>query len=72
MWAVFPIQDLVGIDGKLRVENPNSERINVPSIPKHYWKYRFHIDMEDLIKEKEFNSKLKSLINNSGRSAITY
>lgn len=72
MWAVFPIQDLIGIDGKLRVENPNDERINVPSIPKHYWKYRFHMDMEDLMKQKEFNSKLKSLVLGSGRSSIIY
>lgn len=72
MWAVFPIQDLLGIDSKLRRENPNDERINIPSNPKHYWKYRLHVCLEDLIKEKEFNKKLKSMIIQSGRSLITY
>lgn len=72
MWAVFPIQDLIGIDGKLRVEDPNSERINIPSNPKHYWKYRLHIDLEDLIKEDEFNRKLKKMILDSDRGSIRY
>ncbi len=67
MWAVFPIQDLLGIDGNLRIENPHSERINVPSNPKHYWKYRLHINLEDLVKEDEFNRKLKKMILDSGR-----
>ncbi|HBM15940.1 MAG TPA: 4-alpha-glucanotransferase [Lentisphaeria bacterium] len=72
MWAVFPIQDLIGIDEKLRLENPNDERINVPSIPHHYWRYRLHLTLEDLMNEKEFNSKLRLLITTSGRNTIRY
>ncbi|HJO96069.1 MAG TPA: 4-alpha-glucanotransferase [Victivallales bacterium] len=72
MWAVFPIQDLLGINGELRKENPSDERINVPSIPKHYWKYRFHMDMEDLLKENDFNDHLKDIIQNSGRNIVEY
>jgi 4-alpha-glucanotransferase len=72
MWAVFPIQDLIGIDGELRLENPHSERINVPSNPKHYWKYRLHIDLEDILKEDKFNEKLKKIILDSGRGSTTY
>ena len=70
--AVFPIQDLIGIDGELRDEDTNSERINVPSNPKHYWKYRLHIDLKDLMKEDEFNGKLKKMILDSGRGSINY
>lgn len=72
MWSVFQIQDIVAIGGGLRVENPHSERINIPSNPKHVWKYRFHIFLEDLIKEDEFNKKLKKIIFDSGRGSITY
>lgn len=72
MWAVFPIQDLIGIDGDIRSENPHQERINIPGNPNHYWKYRFHINLEDLIKEEKYNKKLKKIILDSGRGVISY
>ncbi|MCP4177548.1 MAG: 4-alpha-glucanotransferase [bacterium] len=72
MWAVFPIQDLLGINGELRKENPADERINVPSIPKHYWKYRFHMNMEDLLQENDFNNHLKDIIQKSCRNIVKY
>ena len=67
MWAIFQLQDLMGIDDAIRTENPNDERINVPANPKHYWRYRMHISLEDLQKEKVFNDELKGLIERSGR-----
>jgi 4-alpha-glucanotransferase len=67
MWSIFLLQDLLGIDGKLRRENPDQERINVPAISNHYWNYRMHITLEQLIKEKEFNIDLHHQITNSGR-----
>jgi 4-alpha-glucanotransferase len=70
MWAVFPIQDLLGMDDKLRKANPHSERINNPGNPNHYWRYRLHLDLEDLPGQDEFNSFLKDMIRNSGRLEI--
>lgn len=67
MWSIFMLQDLLGISEKLRRENPHDERINVPANPKNYWKYRMHISLEQLIKEKEFNQELKDLVAASGR-----
>ncbi len=67
MWSIFQIQELLGMSKKLRRENPNDERINVPANPKHYWKYRMHISLEDLIKEDEFNDELKRYVVLSGR-----
>jgi 4-alpha-glucanotransferase len=68
MWSIFQLQDLLGINEKLRRKNPHEERINVPANPDHYWKYRMHITLEDLIKEKEFTLQLKELVQNSGRN----
>ncbi|MFC2125502.1 4-alpha-glucanotransferase [Bacteroidota bacterium] len=68
MWAIFPIQDLVAIESKLRKKDPNIERINIPANPNHYWKYRFHINMEDLLKENDFNKHLKDLVTMAGRN----
>ncbi len=61
------MQDIIGINGKLRREKPQEERINVPAESNHYWQYRMHINLEDLIKEKEFNEELKKYVVESGR-----
>jgi len=66
-WCVFQFQDLMGISERLRRDNPDDERINVPANPKHYWKYRMHISLEDLIKDEEFNTETRGYIEASGR-----
>jgi len=67
MWSIFQLQDLLGMDAKIRRENPHDERINIPANPKHYWKYRMHILLEDLIKQKQFNEELKEYVHAAGR-----
>ena len=67
MWSIFLLQDIIGMSEKLRREKPQEERINVPSDPKHYWAYRMHINLEDLIKEKDFNEELETMVKESGR-----
>ncbi|HPW79028.1 MAG TPA: 4-alpha-glucanotransferase [Bacteroidales bacterium] len=67
MLCILPWQDWMSLSGKLRRENPHDERINVPAIVPHYWKYRMHITLEELMQEKEFNRELESLIRESGR-----
>lgn len=62
MLAVFPLQDLVGMDADLRRLEAGEEQINEPSNPKHYWRFRFHINMEDLDKSENFKEKLKQVI----------
>jgi len=67
MWTVFPVQDLIAIDEKLRWENTQEEQINVPSNVRHKWKYRMKQSIDDLKNAKEFNGVLSSLIKQSGR-----
>ena len=67
MWSIFQLQDLLGVDGKLRRADVEAERINIPALPDFYWRYRFHLNLEQLAKEKEFNSHLVELIRDSGR-----
>ncbi len=67
MWAIFQLQDLLGMDAKLRRENPHDERINIPANPKHYWRYRTHIALEDLVKAAGFNGELRKMVSESGR-----
>ncbi len=67
MWSIFQLQDLLGIDGQLRRENPNDERINVPANPKHYWRYRMNLSLEDLQNATAFNGEIKRMVAESGR-----
>jgi 4-alpha-glucanotransferase len=68
MWSIFQLQDLLGMDGSLRRNNPADERINVPANPKHYWQYRMHMSLEDLINEDGFNDTLRGYVTASGRA----
>ena len=67
MLCILPLQDWMSADGSLRRENPNDEQINVPANPKHYWRYRMHLPVEQLLKEDAFNSAMRSKIYGSGR-----
>jgi len=67
MWCIFQIQDILGMSGALRRENPNEERINLPANPKHYWRYRMHLSLEELMKEDAFNETFAGYITASGR-----
>ncbi len=67
MWTVFPLQDLLAIDGNLRWPNPFNERINIPANPRHYWRYRLHLSLEDLNSAQDFNQRVKNLIYTAGR-----
>lgn len=68
MWTVFPIQDLLALSGKLRREDLTEERINVPANPQHYWQYRLHLNLEQLMQEDDFNKKLIELMQSTGRA----
>jgi 4-alpha-glucanotransferase len=67
MLCIISIQDWMSIDDNLRLADENAERINIPSNPKHYWRYRMHLSIEDLMKADSFNNKMTELIDQSGR-----
>jgi 4-alpha-glucanotransferase len=67
MLVILPFQDWLSMDEGLRRNNPADERINVPANPRHYWNYRMHISLEELIKSKGINKQIAGLINKTGR-----
>ena len=67
MLAILPIQDWLSVDGTLRLSDPMEERINIPSDPHHYWRYRMHLTLESLLRQDGFNSVLREMILSSGR-----
>lgn len=69
MLCVLPLQDWMSIDGEVRYQgDPKDERINIPAIPNHYWRWRMHLSLEDLLLRSAFNTKLRELISSSCRS----
>ena len=67
MLCILSIQDWLAIDERLRLPDANAERINIPANPKHYWRYRMHLNIEDLMADKKFNENITELITQSGR-----
>ena len=67
MLCIIALQDWLAIDEKLRLPDATAERVNIPANPRHYWRYRMHIDLEDLIAADDFNGNLRELILQSGR-----
>ena len=67
MLCLLSLQDWLSIDERLRLADPNGERINIPANPRHYWRYRMHLTIEQLLSEEEYNETVKTLIRQSGR-----
>ena len=65
--CILSFQDWLSMDEDIRYPDVNAERINVPANPRHYWRYRMHLTIEDLMKKKHFNEKLTSMIDEAGR-----
>ena len=68
MLCVLSIQDWLAINEHLRLPDANAERINIPANPKHYWRYRMHLSIEDLAANKEFMDSVTELVAQSGRN----
>ena len=62
MLAILPLQDWLAIDEALRLRDANAERINIPADPNHYWRWRMHLPLEQLLAEEEFNARVKELV----------
>lgn len=67
MLAILPLQDMLAIDAKLRRTDPREEQINVPANPRHYWRYRMHLTLDELASATEFNNTLRLMIAQGGR-----
>lgn len=67
MLCILSIQDWLATDEALRLPDANAERINIPANPKHYWRYRMHLNIEDLAADKHFVQNITEMISQSGR-----
>lgn len=61
MWVILPLQDWLAIDGDVRIKDQHADRINVPANPRHFWNYRMHLTIEELMTKDALNQKIKGL-----------
>ncbi len=70
MWAIYPLQDLLAMNDKLKNQEVKEERINIPGISNHYWRYRIHLCLEDLRDHGGFRDLIIGMLKRSGRGEI--
>ena len=68
MWTIFPIQDLLAMSEEFDLGDVKDERINDPSNPINYWRYRMPVKVEDIVKKIKFRNILKEMIVKSNRN----
>ena len=67
MLCLLSFQDWMSIDENRRLPDANAERINIPANPRHYWRYRMHMTIEQLLAADDLNNEISTLIIQSGR-----
>ncbi len=60
--CILTMQDWLSVDADLRNPDALSERINIPVNPHHYWRYRLHLTLEQLLSADDFNHKVSELV----------
>ena len=62
MVCVIALQDWLATDEQLRLKDAGAERINIPANPHHYWRYRMHLNIEDLKNDKSFTEGIYEMV----------
>jgi len=63
MLCIIPLQDWMAMDGDIRRADPREEQINVPANPHHYWRYRMHMTLDQLLSADVLNDQIRSMRN---------
>ena len=67
MLCLLSFQDWLAISDTLRLPDASAERINIPAHPRHYWRYRMHLSIEQLLAATDLNNTIRGMISQSGR-----
>ncbi len=68
MLAIFPLQDFLAADSRLRRADFMEERVNCPADPDHHWRYRVHFNLSVLGGCQQFNEQIKSMLTSTCRN----
>jgi 4-alpha-glucanotransferase len=67
MLTILPLQDWLSLSEELRSDDIEGERINIPAVAHHYWRYRMHLSLGELVGATGLNEKIQTLITDNGR-----
>ena len=67
MLCILSLQDWLAISDELKLADASAERINIPANPHHYWRYRMHINIDDMLNNHRFCDDIAEMITQSGR-----
>ena len=65
--VIIPLQDWLSLDENIRSKDEKTERINEPANPNHYWKYKMHLNLENLLNAERLNERITRLITQNQR-----
>ena len=68
MLCILSLQDWLSINEDIRYPDIDAERINIPANPRHYWRYRMHLTIEQLLQASTLNTRITKIIQKSGRN----
>mmetsp|Transcript_2035 Transcript_2035/g.6011 ORF Transcript_2035/g.6011 Transcript_2035/m.6011 type:complete len:951 (+) Transcript_2035:491-3343(+) len=68
-WAVFPIQDILAMSPRYMTRPALEETINDPTNPKHYWRYRMHVNLEDVAADSSLMADLQAMLTATSRAS---
>ena len=66
--AVFPAQDLLALAAEYAQRPAEEETINDPTNPRHYWRFRLHVRLEDLAANRAWLAEIRQLAEEAGRN----
>ena len=67
MLCILSLQDWLAVSEELRLPDANAERINIPANPHHYWRYRMHINIDDMMQNHRFCDDIREMVKQAGR-----
>ena len=67
MLTILPLQDWLSLSEELRSDDIEGERINIPAVSHHYWRYRMHLMLDELLGASTLNEKIQSMVAESNR-----
>ena len=65
--CVLSLQDWLSVDENIRLADANKERINVPANPRHYWRYRLHLNIDELLQNQDYINKVQRMVEEGNR-----
>lgn len=66
--CIIALQDWLAMDEARRRKDALAERVNVPAEAHHYWRYRMHLALDEMLQDAALQKEISDLVRQSGRN----